>query len=140
MKDLGAVKRIIGMDIVWDRSKGKLWLFQTEYIQKTLRKFKAENMKSTTTPLAMHFKLSKDQKASGEEERREMELIPCSNIVGSLMYMMICTRPDIAQAISNTSRYMAGFGKRHWSALKWTMRYLKRADKLGILFTREKVE
>ncbi|XP_042009185.1 secreted RxLR effector protein 161-like [Salvia splendens] len=65
-----------------------------------------------------------------------MKLIPYSNIVGSLMYMMICTRPNIAHAISTTSRYMTEYGKQHWSALKWTMRYLKVADKLRILFTR----
>ncbi|XP_042051541.1 secreted RxLR effector protein 161-like [Salvia splendens] len=65
-----------------------------------------------------------------------MELVPYSNIVGNMMYMMICTRPDIAHAISTTSRYMAGFRRQHWSALRWCLRYLKGADKLGILFTR----
>lgn len=40
MKDLGAAKRILGMDIIRDRRKGKLWLFQTDYIQKILKKFR----------------------------------------------------------------------------------------------------
>ena len=137
MKDLGNARKILGMDIVRDRSKKKLWLFQTDYIQKTLKKFRVENMKKVATPMAMHFKLSSDQKAKTDEEKGEMELIPYSNIVGSLMYMMICTRPDIAHAISTTSRYMAGFGRQHWSALKWTLRYLGGADKLAILFTDE---
>ncbi|XP_041995848.1 secreted RxLR effector protein 161-like [Salvia splendens] len=85
--------------------------------------------------MPIHFKLSSDQKAETEEERREMELIPYSNIVGSLMYLMICTRPDIAHAISTTSRYMAGFSRQHWNALKWSLRYLGGASKLGILFS-----
>ena len=125
MKDLGVAKRILGMDIVRDRNKRKLWLFQTDYIQRTLKKFKVQNTKSTSTQLAVHFKLQKEQ----------MQLIPYSNIVGSLMYMMICTRPDIAHASSTTSRYMAEFGRQHWNALKWTLRYLKGDDKLVILFT-----
>ena len=122
---------------VRDRGSKRLWLFQTDYIQKILKKFKIENMKSTATPLAVHFKLSKQQKAEGELERKELELIPYSNIVGSIMYLMICTRPDIAQAISTTSRYMSDFGRQHWNALKWTLRYLRGADKLRILFTGE---
>lgn len=54
-----------------------------------MRKFNVENMKSTTTPLAVHFKLTKKQKVESEEEMKEMELIPYSNIVGNLIYMMI---------------------------------------------------
>lgn len=96
MKDLGIAKRILGMDIVRDRSNKKLWLFQTDYIEKTLRRFKVENMRATSTPLASHFKLKRIQEEESVAERREMELVPYSNIVGSLMYMMICIGPDIA--------------------------------------------
>ena len=59
--------------------------------------------------------LEKSESRKFSEEKKEMQLIPYSNIVGSLMYMMICTRPDIAHAISTTSRYMAGYG-RIWQA------------------------
>ncbi|XP_042027180.1 secreted RxLR effector protein 161-like [Salvia splendens] len=92
-------------------------------------------MRSTATPLAMHFKLTKEQRAKTEEERREVELVPYSNIVGSLMYLMICTRPDLAHAIRTTSRYMTDFGKSHWSALKWCLRYLIGTEKFGILYS-----
>lgn len=68
-------------------------------------------MKSTTTPMEMHFKLTRDQKAKYEVEKKVMQLIPYSNIVGSMMYMMICT--SIAHAISVTSRYMADYGRQH---------------------------
>lgn len=50
------------------------------------------------------------------------------------MYAMISTRPEIAQAISVTSRFIANHGKEHWSALKWLMRYMKGASDIGILF------
>ena len=60
MKDLGTAKRILGMDIVRDRSNIKLWLFQTDYIQKILKEFKIENLRKASTPLATHFKLSED--------------------------------------------------------------------------------
>ena len=60
MKDLGEARRILGMDIVRDRKKRKLWLFQSDYIKKTLKKFGVENMKPTATPIGQHFKLSRD--------------------------------------------------------------------------------
>ena len=63
-----------------------------------------------------------------------MQRIPYANIITSVMYAMISTRPDIAQAVSVTSRFMSNHGKEHWSALKWLLRYLKGAAKCEILF------
>lgn len=63
-----------------------------------------------------------------------MELIPYANIIGSLMYAMICTRPNVALAVSVTSRFMSDFGREHWSALRWLLRYIKGASDLGILY------
>jgi len=54
-----------------------------------------------------------------------MENVPYSSAVGSLMYLMMCTRPDIAQAVSVVSRYLDCPGKGHWEAVKWIFRYLK---------------
>jgi len=53
-----------------------------------------------------------------------MEGIPHANVVGSLMYAMVCTRPNIAHAVSLVSRFMANPGKSHWQALKWMLRYI----------------
>lgn len=72
IKDLGEVRRILGMDIVRDRERKKLWLFQSEYNSKILKKFNIENMKPTATPLAQHFKLylvirSQSQRGKGRK-------------------------------------------------------------------------
>ena len=58
MKDLGATKKILGMEIHRDRDAKKLWLSQKGYIEKVLEKFNMNNEKSVSTPLANHFKLS----------------------------------------------------------------------------------
>ena len=47
-----------------------------------------------------------------------MELVPYVSVVGSLMYVMVYTRPDIAHAVGVVSRYMANPGKDHWEAVK----------------------
>ena len=54
-----------------------------------------------------------------------MSSIPYQNVVGSMMYAMVCTRPDIAYGVSLVSRYMSNPNKSHWLAVKWLARYLK---------------
>ena len=93
-----------------------------------------ERREAAATPIAHHFKLSKNQAPGSIQEAEEIENIPYANIIGSLMYAMICTRPNISHVVSITSRYMSAFGKEHWSALKWVLRHLKGVGNYGILY------
>ncbi|KAJ9557170.1 hypothetical protein OSB04_011784 [Centaurea solstitialis] len=52
----------------------------------------------------------------------------------SLMYAMVCTRPDIAHAVGVVSRFMSDPGREHWEAVKWLLRYLKGTSKMGLYF------
>ena len=54
-----------------------------------------------------------------------MEGIPYANVVGSLMYAMVCSCPNIAHAVNLVSRFMENPGKAHWQALKWILRYIR---------------
>ncbi|KAL7129290.1 hypothetical protein ABFS83_13G056000 [Erythranthe nasuta] len=65
-----------------------------------------------------------------------MAKVPYANAVGSLMYCMVCSRPDLAHAASVISRFMADPGQAHWEALKWTLRYMKGSAEIGLLFKR----
>ena len=134
MKDLGCAKRILGIDIVRDRAFKRLWLLQSDYLARMLKKYQMNNSKGVSTPLSQQFKLSADQGPKTEQEKKEMEMIPYSNIVGSLMYTMVCTRPDMAQAMSVVSRYMSNPGRSHWQAVKWLMRYTKGSQGVGIMY------
>ena len=58
MKDLGAAKKILGMEIHRDRDANRLWLSQASYVKKMLERFSMENAKPVSTPLANHFRLS----------------------------------------------------------------------------------
>ncbi|RVW41518.1 Retrovirus-related Pol polyprotein from transposon TNT 1-94 [Vitis vinifera] len=53
----------------------------------------------------------------------------------SLMYAMVCTRPDIAHAVGVVSRFMSRPGKQHWEAVKWILRYLKGSLDTCLCFT-----
>ena len=63
-----------------------------------------------------------------------MSKVPHVNAVGCLMYLMVCTRPDISHVVSMVSRFMANPGKEHWNAVKWIFRYLTGTRDFGILF------
>ena len=63
-----------------------------------------------------------------------MDEIPYTCAVGSVMYAMVFSRPDIAQAVSMVNRYMSNPGKGHWEALKWLLRYLKGTSNVCLKF------
>ncbi|KAL0308082.1 UNVERIFIED_CONTAM: Retrovirus-related Pol polyprotein from transposon TNT 1-94 [Sesamum angustifolium] len=65
-----------------------------------------------------------------------MKNIPYSNAIGSIMFLMVCTRPDIAYSISCLSRYMSNAGLPHWEALKWLLRYLNGSANRGLMFSK----
>ncbi|KAL0331355.1 UNVERIFIED_CONTAM: Retrovirus-related Pol polyprotein from transposon TNT 1-94 [Sesamum angustifolium] len=65
-----------------------------------------------------------------------MKNIPYSNAIGSIMFLMVCTRPDIAYSISCLSRYMSNAGLPHWEALKWLLRYLNGSANRGLIFSK----
>ena len=77
------------------------------------------NCKTVFTPLAIHFKLSAEYCLQSEEDIDRMSNVPYSSAVGSLMYAMVCTRPDLSHVMSVVSRYMHNPGKDHWEAVKW---------------------
>ncbi|KAK4590671.1 hypothetical protein RGQ29_021012 [Quercus rubra] len=110
MKDLGATKQILGMKIIRDKANGTLKLSQAEYVKKILSKF---NMNEAKPSLKT------------KEERNHMSKVPCASVIGSLMYAMVCTRPDITHVVGVVSRNMSRPGKQHWEASKWILRYLR---------------
>ena len=74
--------------------------------------------------LAAHFKLSSALSPQSEVDVDYISRVPYSSAVGSLMYDMICSRPNLSYAIGDVSRYMANLGKEHWKAIQWIFRYL----------------
>lgn len=114
------------MEIIRKRKDDLILISQLSYCNKVLKRFKLDNAKSVTTPLAHHFKLSASNSPKDQETEHKafMSTVPYSQAVGSLMYLMVSTRPDLSYATSLVSRYMSNPGKRHWEAIKWVLRYL----------------
>ncbi|XP_075101416.1 secreted RxLR effector protein 161-like [Nicotiana tabacum] len=135
MKDLGEAKKILGIEIKKDRHSKKLYLSQKEYLKRVIDRFGMnENTKSVSTHLAPHFKLSATMSPKNEAERECISRIPYVNVVGSLMYAIVCTRSDISHVIGVVSRYMHDPGKEHWQAVKWIVWYIRNTVDVGLIF------
>ncbi|KAL9266778.1 Retrovirus-related Pol polyprotein from transposon TNT 1-94-like protein, partial [Drosera capensis] len=139
MKDLGASKQILGMSISRNRSEGSLILSQEKYIGKVLERFSMQDAKATCTPLGAHFNLTKKQPPKTDKDKAEMARVPYASAVGSLMYAMVCTRPDIAHTVGVISRFMSNPGRKHCEAVKWLLRYLKGTSKTSLRFSKNDV-
>ena len=105
MKDLGSAKQILGMKISRDRKHRKLWLSQESYIEKVLERFNMSKAKAICSTLVGHLKLSSKQCPTSEKDMKELSKVPYASAVGSLMYAMVCTRPNIAHAVGVVSRF-----------------------------------
>ncbi|GKC40061.1 hypothetical protein Tco_1052445 [Tanacetum coccineum] len=78
--------------------------------------------------------LSSKTSPSSKEERMKMSRVPYASSVGSLMFMMICIRPDIAHAVGVVSRNMVEPGRDHWKAVKRILRYIKETSDVLLCF------
>jgi len=83
------------------------------------------DVKPVNVPHGDHFKLSKVQALTTEDEKTLILEVSYASAVGNLMYDIVCTRQTIAQAVTVVSKYMSNSGKEHWRVVKRILRYLK---------------
>ncbi|MCE8502524.1 DDE-type integrase/transposase/recombinase, partial [Latilactobacillus sakei] len=134
MKDLGEASYILGIKLYRDRAKRMLGLSQSAYVDKILHRFGMQDSKRGLLPLSHGVSLSKDQSPKTSQESERMKNIPYASAVGSLMYAMICTRPDIAKAVSVVSRFQSNPGEEHWTAVKRIFKYLRRTKHYCLVY------
>src|SRR3954468_20024880 len=105
MKDLGEAAYILGIKIYRYRSRRLIGLSHSTNIDKVLKRFSMEEAKKGFLPMSHGIKLSNTQCPSTTNEHERMSMVPYASSIGSIMYAMICTRPDVSYALSVTSRY-----------------------------------
>ena len=108
MKDMGVANVILGIKIV--RTSSGLILSQCHYIEKILKRFNQYDDSPIKTPVDLNQHLAKNNGPA-------INQLEYSRIIGSLMYVMNSTRPDIAYAVNKLSRFTNNPGKDHWKAL-----------------------
>jgi hypothetical protein len=85
-----------------------------------------------TTPAQHDIILSKDMCPNDHETIIYMMTKPYKSMVGTLLYLAITTRPDIAPAVSAVGRYAQNPGRQHWDAILRILAYLKGSAKLSL--------
>ncbi|KAK2578072.1 hypothetical protein KPH14_002073 [Odynerus spinipes] len=113
-KDLGKAKSILGIKI--RREKGKIYLDQKSYIEKILSKYNMSDCKPVSTPFAVGTKLNRGQGCDD---------LPYQQLIGSLNFLAVCTRPDITYTVNYLSRFNNCHEEEHSIAAKRVLRYLK---------------
>jgi len=134
IKDMGEANYVLGVKIVRDRSRKFLSLSQQTYIKKVLERFRMQDSKPIDTPVEKGCALSLDQCPKTNEEKKQMSSVPYAAAIGSLMYAMLCTRPDICYAVGLVSRYQSNPGPEHWKAVKRILRYLRGTTDLALCY------
>jgi hypothetical protein len=81
-------------------------------------------------------KLSAYECPKTQEEEENMSHVPYASAVCSLMYAMVCTRPNIAHVVGVLTRYMSKPGKEHWTTMKRVFRYLRGTTSYGLCYQR----
>ena len=89
------------------------WLSQSTYLDKVLKKFKMDQTRKGFLPVLLGVKLRQTQCPTTAEDREKMKVIPYASAIGSTMYAMLCTRPDVCLAISLAGRYQINPGVDH---------------------------
>ena len=125
LKDLGDVKRCFNINISRDRDKGLLFMDQTDYIADILKEYKMKDCNPCHIPMDPNQTLSPDLSPKSQMELEYLSKIPFQNVIGSLMFLLQMTRPDLGHVVSTMSRINTSYNEHHWKTLKKTLRYLK---------------
>jgi len=118
ISDLGEINWILGIAVKHDHVARTIGLSQKSYINSMLSQYSFENVKPVTMPMdpSMHFSTSQSPKTT--QEFAKMKDKPYREAVGSLMYVLLGTRPDITYTVSVLSKYADNPGLVHWNAVK----------------------
>ncbi|KAK2577584.1 hypothetical protein KPH14_000901, partial [Odynerus spinipes] len=128
LKDLGEVQYCLGIRFV--KRKDEITLSQVGYINDLLNKYNMNYANPVSTPMEQGLKLN--------DEKESTQKLPFRELLGSLMYLAMATRPDIAYAVSHLSQFNNCFGKIHWNAAKRILRYLKGTTNYGLTYKANK--
>ncbi|GJW30590.1 hypothetical protein Tco_0047465 [Tanacetum coccineum] len=101
---------------------------------KILKRYRMDNSKRGHIPMQERLDLNKTQGASTPEEVKRMQNVPYASAVGSIMYAVRCTRPDVAFAQNITSRFQQNPGECHWTAVKNILKYLRNTKDMFLVY------
>ncbi len=131
MTDLGEIDSYLGVNIKRDRSERRLEIDQSRYVLEIINRFGLSDANPACTPLPSgaedHLK-----KYDGQASAADIKLY--QQIIGSLLYVQIGTRPDISFAVSHLAQYASNPSAQHLNLAKYVLRYLKGTSNLKLVY------
>lgn len=130
MKDIGTVKRCLGIDFQQNLTSSEVFLSQSNYAEVILDRFGMTNCKPSSTPIEANCKLS----LPPSKDESVMSKFPYQKLIGALMYLAVTTRPDIAYAVNFMSQFNSNYTEEHWKIVKRILRYIRGTIDFGLQF------
>ncbi|KAJ8709817.1 hypothetical protein PYW08_000038 [Mythimna loreyi] len=132
LKDLGELRQCLGMNVKIEN--GKIFVDQKLFIEKLLSKFNMNNCKSAETPMEVNLKLEKSENLISKSK------YPYQQLIGSLMYLSVLTRPDISYCVSYLSQFNNSYREIHWKHAKRVLKYLSHTKCFGLLYVKNNAD
>ncbi|POM69488.1 Integrase catalytic core protein [Phytophthora palmivora] len=132
MTDLGEVKYLLGWSIQRDRKNGTIFVHQHKYATKVIDRFSDYIPYPIATPADRNVKLSESSQPATEAEKDAMKSYPYREAVGSIMYLMVGTRPDMEFYMREVSQFLANPGMEPWNTVVRGLKYFAGTKDYGI--------
>ena len=136
ISDAGPLRQYLGVSIKYDRDAGRAVLSQEKYVKDLLEKYGMTSCKPADTPLVSGRYLTGDDCIDKNDPSNIEDIRNYQSLVGGLLWLSNCTRPDIAFATNQLARFLSCPGPSHFAAAKRVLRYLQGTQKLGIGYRR----
>ena len=131
LKDLRPVKQFIGVEFIHDLASKELWMHQASYIKTLLKDHDMSNGNPAKTPMDL-AQIEPGVNTALPDRRTEYQ-----TLVGKLLFLLICTRPDISYSVNSLTQHSCSPHLEHFTAIKQVMHYLKGTADLGLHYTAE---
>ena len=131
VRDLGPAKYFLGMSLDRDRNSQTLKITQERLATELVHRHGLIQGETKSVPMSPAIKLTQPEEGSILDK----EKFQFCELVGSLLYLSVCTRPDIPQSMGVLARHMAKPAMEHWTAAKAVLRYIAGTLSSGITFS-----
>ena len=122
--DLGQATYFLGLQFERNTSNKHIFIHQSKLISSVISQVQLLDASPVPVPMDPYSKLSISDCPADAAQKLAMTQFPYRSVIGSLLYLSLCTRPDISSAVNILSRYVSNPGMLHWQAVKFLVRYL----------------
>ena len=136
MKDLGPISYFLGIQFHQDPITYIIEMNQSHYLKGVLQRFNMADCKPKTTPCEVNLQVYDDNQDSSSDKTQDTRRY--REIVGSLVYAMTCSRPDLAWIVTKLSQHLNNPTEADWITIKHVLRYIKGSLNHKLVFKKSK--